>query len=198
MVVIKGHILCPFLQDVILVLGVPRMCLWSFSPKYPTDNLLQQLENAIFGVCLKKSWFGAYRFKCKWAAYSHPVSRGGRCVYVSLHCIATAKNSREKQHNWEWENQCLAVHMRSQMRWKWDETARCYRACAELTCHRRGSIDRAAWPNESRATNGTNLSHKCGADQLKYLMYAHKYGFNAKHYNDMTFTKESGVVHVFR
>ncbi len=38
--VFKGHLLCPFLQDVILVLGVPRMCLWSFSPKYPTDHLL--------------------------------------------------------------------------------------------------------------------------------------------------------------
>ncbi len=37
---IKGHLLCPFLQDVILILGVPRMCLWSFSPKYPTDHLL--------------------------------------------------------------------------------------------------------------------------------------------------------------
>ncbi len=37
---IKGHLLCPFLQDVILVLGVPRMCLWSFSPKYPADYLL--------------------------------------------------------------------------------------------------------------------------------------------------------------
>ncbi len=27
----KGHLLCPFLQDVILVLSVPRMYLWSYN-----------------------------------------------------------------------------------------------------------------------------------------------------------------------
>ncbi len=41
------------------------------------------------------------------------------------------------------------------MHLKWDETAQCYRARAALTCHRRGSMDRA---NESRATKSTNLT----------------------------------------
>jgi len=39
-VLLKGRLLCPFLQDVLLVSGVPRMYLWSFSSKYPTVNLL--------------------------------------------------------------------------------------------------------------------------------------------------------------
>ncbi len=77
--------------------------------------------------------------------------------------------------------------MGSQMHWKWDETVRCYRARAALTCHRRGSI-------ESRATNGANL--KRGADQLKNTSCTHTNTVND--YNDMTFTKESGVIHVFR
>ncbi len=51
----------------------------------------------------------------------------------------------------------------SQMHWKWNETARCYRARAMLTCHWRRSMDWATVPNESCATNGANKSHKCGA-----------------------------------
>ncbi len=42
---LKGTYYAPFLQNVILVLGFPAMCMWSFSPKYPTDHLLKQLEN---------------------------------------------------------------------------------------------------------------------------------------------------------
>ncbi len=43
-----GDLLCPFLQDVIQVSGVPRMYLWSFSSKYPTDHLWHHFENAYF------------------------------------------------------------------------------------------------------------------------------------------------------
>ncbi len=51
-------------------------------------------ECHFFRVCLKISCFGLYRFKCKWAEYSPPpISRRGRCIYVSLHCISTAINS---------------------------------------------------------------------------------------------------------
>ncbi len=40
-IIIKGDLLfCLFLQYVIYVSSVPRMCLWSFSSKYPTDNLI--------------------------------------------------------------------------------------------------------------------------------------------------------------
>ncbi len=38
----------PIFQYVIEVSGVPRMCLWSFSSKYPTDHLLYHFENAYF------------------------------------------------------------------------------------------------------------------------------------------------------
>ncbi len=48
------------------------------------------------------------------------------------------------------------------MHWTWDETAWCYRARAALTCHRHGSIDRAARPwyrtNLALRTAQTNLT----------------------------------------
>ncbi len=37
---INGDLLCFFLQDVILVSDVPRVCMWSFSSNYLTDNYL--------------------------------------------------------------------------------------------------------------------------------------------------------------
>ncbi len=68
----KGHLLFPFLQDVIQVSGVPRMCLWSFSSKYPTKHLLYHFEYAYF-EWKQKRCFRACLFKCKWAAAPHPL-----------------------------------------------------------------------------------------------------------------------------
>ncbi len=41
----------------IIVSGVPRMCLWRFSSKYPTDHLLWYLENAYFWMEAEKQFF---------------------------------------------------------------------------------------------------------------------------------------------
>ncbi len=53
---LKGTYFSPFLQDVI-VSGVPRMYLWSFSSKYPTDHLLHRFENAYFELKQKHNVF---------------------------------------------------------------------------------------------------------------------------------------------
>ncbi len=81
----KGHQLCPFLQDVILVLGVPRMCRWSFSPKFPTAG------KCYFWGVSKISWFGVYANELHIPArlQKRPSCKG----YVSLHCISTVINS---------------------------------------------------------------------------------------------------------
>ncbi len=120
-------------------LGCPHNVSVKFQPKIPNRSFIVTAGKFKF----QKKAFEVYHFKCKWAAYSRPISRRGCRVYISLHCISTVKNSRWKQHNWEPEYRCSAIRMGSQ---KWDETARCYRAHAALTCHRRGSMDRAARP----------------------------------------------------
>ncbi len=48
------------------------MCLWSFSSKYPTDNLLYQFKNAYIEWKQKHSDFRACFFKFKWAAAPAP------------------------------------------------------------------------------------------------------------------------------
>ncbi len=48
------------------------MCLWSFSSKYPTDNVLYYLENAYFEWKQKHSDFRACFFKYKQAAVPTP------------------------------------------------------------------------------------------------------------------------------
>ncbi len=48
------------------------MCLWSFSSKYPTDNLLHNFENAYFEWKQKRSDIHACFFKSKWAADPAP------------------------------------------------------------------------------------------------------------------------------
>ncbi len=100
--IFKGHLLCPFLQY------------WSWvSPECVCEVSAQTTPQIIYynswkisfcEVCLKNSWFGVYGFKFIWAAYSRPVSRRGRRVYVSLHYISTAINSQYKKHNREREN----------------------------------------------------------------------------------------------
>ncbi len=109
----------------------------------------------MFGVCLKTSWFGV----CKWAAYSRPVSRRGRCVYVSVITYLQRWTAG-------WRNRVRELVFSrmygSQMHWKWDETARCYNSLAALACHRRRSMARAAWPwyrtNLVLRTAQTNLT----------------------------------------
>ncbi len=65
---------------VIRISGVPRMCLWNFSSKYPTDHLLCHFEYACFEWKQKQLFFPcASTFKCKWAAA--PFSITGLCLY---------------------------------------------------------------------------------------------------------------------
>ncbi len=90
-----------------------------FQPKIPHRSFIITAGQCHFGVCLKKSWFGVYGFKCKWAAYSHPVSRRGRrypslCIelrcwekmktlnvqsYIQRHCWCYSCSSAEKVKN---------------------------------------------------------------------------------------------------
>ncbi len=79
----KGDLLCPFLQYVIQVSGVPRICLWSFSSKYLAYHILYHFENAYFEWKQTPCCFHACLFKCKWAAAPRPLFQK-RAVFLQL------------------------------------------------------------------------------------------------------------------
>ncbi len=82
MALFKGDLLCPFLQDVISVSGLPRMCLWSFSSKYPTDHLLYHFENAYFEWKQKQAVFMHVSLNANELLLLAPFSRIGLCLYL--------------------------------------------------------------------------------------------------------------------
>ncbi len=47
-VLLKGELLCSFLQDVKQIYDIPRVCMWRFSSKYPADNFLKLVKIATF------------------------------------------------------------------------------------------------------------------------------------------------------
>ncbi len=65
-------LLCPFLQNVIYVSGVPRMCL-KFQLKIPHISFIISFWKCLFWVEAETRSFCTCIFKCKWAAASRTL-----------------------------------------------------------------------------------------------------------------------------
>ncbi len=110
----------------------------------------------------------------------------GRRIYDSLHCIPTAINCRYMQHDWEREHHVQPYIWEA----KCTESGTKQRNVTELVPHwpvfsenqrtkpPNRTIKRTAWTK----LTGDNFNNICTQIRL-----------NTKHYNDMTFIKESGV-----
>ncbi len=120
-------------------LGCPQIVSVNFQAKIPHRSFIITAGKYHFWGVSKNELVWSV---CKWAAYSRPVSRRGRCVSVSLHCISTAINTWQKQHYWEREN-----------RYIWESNApKVGRNSAMLQSSRRNGPNRGtAVPNESHA-----------------------------------------------
>ncbi len=94
--------------------------------------------NVIFGMCLKTSWFGVYANELNILARLQK-----RASHIRLSALYIYSDKQLVEATWLREREpVFSRTYESQMHWKWNETARCYRARAALTRHRRGSMDR--------------------------------------------------------
>ncbi len=92
-------------------------------------------------------------------------------AYTSL-CIAYLHHKQlVLEATWRRARELVFSHTYgSQMHWKSDETAWCYRAHVALTCHWRRSMDRAAQPNNLvQQTDQTNLTSAAPAQRPQQL-----------------------------
>ncbi len=83
---LKENCCVPFIRC--KVSDVHKICLWSFSSKYPTDHLSFHAERA------KTCYFCVYNFKWEWATAPHHFSRTGLCLYNS--CFAFSANTKHQ------------------------------------------------------------------------------------------------------
>ncbi len=94
--------------------------------------------NVIFGMCLKTSWFGVYANELNILARLQK-----RASHIRLSALYIYSDKQLVEATWLREREpVFSRTYESQMHWKWNETARCYRARTALTRHRRGSMDR--------------------------------------------------------